>query len=96
MRRSRLEMQVDILNVLAQKGPLHLTTIIDLINLSGKTLLENLSFLIKQGLIEEVTIGKNDYGYSNTCRGTAVVRFFGELGKDLPVNGENKFVPISY
>ena len=96
MRRSKLEMQVDILNVLAKKGPLQLTTIVNLIDFSGKILFENLNFLTKQGLIEEVTIGKNENGYSNTSRGMAMVRFFGGLEKTLSVKEENKFTPISY
>jgi predicted transcriptional regulator len=96
MRRSRLEVQVDILNVIAQEGPLQLNNIINRINLSGKLLMENLSFLIKQGLIEEVTVGKNGVSYANTNRGAAVVRFFSSLRKTLSVKEENKFTPISY
>ena len=96
MRRSKLEMHVDILKVLAQSGPLQLAHIMDQANVSSNILKENLGFLIKQGLIEEVTFEKKDAVYSNLNRGTAVVRFFNELGKALPAKEENKFLPASY
>jgi predicted transcriptional regulator len=96
MRRSKLEMQVDILKILAEKGPLPLTSIIQHANLSDNILKENLAFLIKQGLIEEVALEKKGLGYGNTNRGTAVVRFFSGLGKTFPANEESKFLPVSY
>lgn len=88
MKRSKLEMHVDILKVLAQRGPLQQTDIMYQANLNCNVLEENLIFLIKQGLVEEVVIGKNSVVYANTNRGSAVVRFFGELDKSLLVNEE--------
>lgn len=96
MRCSKLEMQVDVLKVLAQRGPLQLTHIMFQVNVTCNILKENLVFLIKQGLIEEIVIEKNSVVYANTNRGTAVIRFFGELGKAFPVKEENKFLPVSY
>jgi len=96
MKRSKLEMHVDILKVLAQRGPLQQTDIMYQANLNCNILKENLGFLIKQGLIEEILMEKNDVVYANTNRGTAVIRFFGELEKTLPVKEESKFLPVSY
>ncbi len=53
-------------------------------NLNYDLLIEHLGFLIKQGLIEEVLVDKNSVVYSNTDRGTSVIRFFGQLDKSLP------------
>ena len=93
MKRSKLEMHVDILKVLAQNGPLQVTHIMCQANVNGDTLKEQLGFLIKQGLIEEIAIEKNSVAYANTNRGSAVIRFFGQLDKTLPTKekGANSY-----
>ena len=96
MRRSKLEMYIDILKVLAQSGPLQLTHIMCQANVDCNILKEYLGFLVKQGLIEEIGMEKNRVVYANTNRGTVVIRFFGELDKTLPVKEEGKFLPVSY
>ena len=49
------------------------------------------------GLVEEILVGKNSVVYANTNRGSAEVRFFGELDKVLPVKEEeSKFLSVSY
>ena len=85
MRRSKLEMHVDILKVLAQKGPLQLKHLMSEGNVNCNILKEQLGFLIKQGLVKEVGVDKNSVVYANTDRGTSVIRFFGQLDKSLPV-----------
>ena len=87
MRRSKLEMHVDILKVLANKGPLQLTHLMCEANINCNVLKEHLDFLIKQGLVEEIEAGKNSI-YANTDRGTSVIRFFGQLDKSLPAKQE--------
>jgi predicted transcriptional regulator len=57
MRRSKLEMYVEILEVLAQRGPLKVTHIMYDANVNCKVLKEYLDFLIKQGLIEGRVVG---------------------------------------
>jgi len=64
MKRSKLEMNVEILKVLAQNGPLQLTHIMCQANVNGDTLKEYLGFLIKQGLIEEVVLEQNSMVYA--------------------------------
>ncbi len=58
MRRSKLEIYIDILNVLALKGQLKLTHIMYKSNVNCKVLKEQLEFLIKNGLVEEKMLKK--------------------------------------
>ena len=97
MRRSKLEMYVDILRVLAQRGPLKLTHIMYKANVNCNILKGYLDFLIKQGLIEERLVGKSNVVYAITACGTSVLKFFGELNKVLTVKEEDdKISPASY
>ena len=57
MRRAKLEIYVDILQVLAHKGPLKLTHIMYKANVNCRVLKEYLDYLLKQGLVEERIIG---------------------------------------
>ncbi len=85
MRRSKLEMYIDILKVLAHRGPLKLTHIMYKANVNCSVLKEYLDFLIKQGLIEERTIGKRRIVYANTQKGITVLKYFRELSTALPM-----------
>jgi predicted transcriptional regulator len=67
MRRSKIEMYVDILKVLAQRGPLKLTHIMYKANLNCSVLSEYLTFLVKQGLVEERIVGGNRVAYASTA-----------------------------
>ena len=97
MRRSKLEMYIDILKVLAQKGPLKLTHIMYKSNVNCKVLKEYLDFLLKQGLIEERAVGKGRIVYADTPRGITVLKYFRELTKALPIlEDDRKILPISY
>ena len=85
MRRSKLEMHVDIIKVLAQRGPLKLTHIMYKANVNCSLLKEYLDFLIKQGLVEERTAGKQRVVYAATQRGVMVLKYFRELRQMLPI-----------
>ena len=78
-------MYVDILSVLAHKGPLKLTHVMYKANLNCLVLKEYLEFLIKQGLIEERIIKKQRTVYAVTQRGIAVLKYFNELKQVLPI-----------
>ncbi len=95
MRRSKLEMYVDILKVLAQRGPMKLTHIMYKSNVNCNVLKEYLGFLIKQGLIEERIVGKGRVVYANTARGTSVLAYFRELHKALPILEEDSKISPS-
>ena len=97
MRRSKLEMYVDILKVLARKGPLKLTHIMYKANVNCSILKEYLDFLIKQGLVEERIVGKQRVVFAVTQRGITVLKYFRELSLVLPIIEEAKNqTPIPY
>ena len=85
MRRSKLEMYVDILKVLARNGPLKLTHIMYKANVNCSVLKEYLDFLKAQNLVEEKTVGKKRIVYAITERGITVLKYFRELKSVLPI-----------
>ena len=85
MRRSKLEMYIDILRVLAQKGPLKLTHIMYKANVNCSVLKQYLNFLIKQELVEEQTVGKKRIVYAITDIARTVLKYFRELRAVLPI-----------
>ena len=90
MRRSKLEMYVDILKVLALRGPLKLTHIMYKANVNCSVLSEYLEFLLKQGLVEERHVKKNRNVYAVTQQGLTVLKSFRELTQALPIVEEEK------
>ncbi len=88
MRRSKLEMYIDILKVLARQGPLKLTHIMYKANVNCSVLKEYLDFLIDQNLVEERTVGKKRIVYALTDRGKTVLKYFRELQVMLPIAEE--------
>ena len=90
MRRSKLEMYVDILKVLAQRGPLKLTHIMYKANVNCSVLSEYLEFLLKQGLVEERVLKKSRTIYAVTQHGLTVLKAFRELKQALPILEEDK------
>jgi len=98
MRRSKLEMYIDILKVLAHKGPLKLTHIMYKANVNCSVLKEYLDFLIQQNLVEEKTQGKKRTVYAITQRGLTVLKYFRELKTMLPTLEEElaKIPPTLY
>ena len=82
IRRSKLERYVDILDVLANKGPLKLTHIMSKSNFNSNILKEYLDFLIKQGLVER-TVRKRHTVFAVTQRGTIILRCFRELMQEI-------------
>jgi predicted transcriptional regulator len=90
VRRSKLEMYIDTLTVLAHRGPLKLTHIMYKANVNCRVLKEYLEFLIKQGLVEERNVGKRRVVYAITQRGITVLRYFKELKQVLPIIEEDQ------
>jgi predicted transcriptional regulator len=97
MRRSKLEMYIDILKVLAHRGPLKLTHIMYKANVNCSVLKEYLDFLMKQNLVEERTVGKRRVVYAVTQRGITVLKYFRELRQVLPIVEEARNrMPMPY
>ena len=76
MRRSKLEMYIDILKVLSQRGPLKLTHIMYKANVNCSVLKQYLNFLIEQDLVVERTVGKNRVVYAITQKVITVLKYF--------------------
>jgi predicted transcriptional regulator len=94
MRRSKLEMYVDILKVLSHRGPLKLTHIMYKANVNCSVLKQYLDFLIQQNLVEERTMGKKRTVYAVTERGITVLKHFRELKTVLPlIEEDNRKLP---
>lgn len=97
MRRSKLEMYVDILKVLAHRGPLKLTHIMYKANVNCVVLKDYLEFLLKQGLIEERMVRKSGVVFAITQKGITVLKYFRELSMALPIVEETRSqMPIPY
>jgi len=97
VRRSKLEMYVDILTVLAHRGPLKLTHVMYKANVNCSVLKEYLDFLLKQALVEERNVGKRRVVFAVTQRGITVLKYFKELKEVLPIVEEARSqVPVPY
>jgi predicted transcriptional regulator len=97
MRRSKMEMYIDILKVMAQNGPMKLTHIMYKANVNCNVLKENLSFLLQQNLIEEqIKVkrrNKTKVRYAITERGRTVIKYFNEVNKALQISEDYK-IPV--
>jgi len=97
--RSKLETNVDILKVLAQKGPSKLTPIMNKANVNSRVLREYLAFLVKQGLVEERIIKKQSGVFAITQRGINVLKYFREIPKvisSIEVRRQRNSTELSY
>ena len=97
MRRSKLEMQVDVLKVLARHGPLKLTHIMYKANVNCSVLKQYLDFLIQQNLVEEQNLHKKKNKprvvYAITERARTVLKYFRELNSALQITEEANKIP---
>jgi len=89
LRRSKLEMYLDILKVLSDGGRLKLTHIMYETNVNWRVLKGYLDFLTKQNLVEKRNVGRQRAAYSITQRGITVLEYFRELKQALPIMDEN-------
>ena len=93
MRRSKMEMYLDILKTLAQKGPLKLTHIMYKANVNCSVLKEYLDFLTLQKLVEEKALRKERIVYEITEKGLKVLKYFRELQIMLPLVEDKESIP---
>jgi len=93
LRRSKLETYLGILGVLESTGRLKLTHIMYETNVNCCVLKKYLSLLMKQGLVEKRTAGRQRIVYSITLRGVTVLNYFRELKLVLPIVNEEVDLP---
>ena len=96
MRRSKLEMYVDILDVLSLRGPLKLTHIMYKSNVNCSVLKEQLDFLKKNCLVEERVMKRERVVFAITQRGTTVLKAFREIKQIFPIEEEKRQTPLLY
>ncbi|HSQ48333.1 MAG TPA: winged helix-turn-helix domain-containing protein [Candidatus Deferrimicrobiaceae bacterium] len=96
MRRSKLEMYVDILDVLSLRGPLKLTHIMYKSNVNCSVLKEQLDFLKKNSLVEERVMKRERVVFAITPRGTTVLKAFREIKQIFPIEEEKRQIPLLY
>jgi len=99
MRRSKLEMHVDILKALARhRGPLKLTHVMYKANVNCSVLKQYLDFLIQHNLITEQALLKRrcrtKIVYTITERGLTVLKHFRELNNALQIDEEALKIPM--
>ena len=83
-RRSKLEINIDILRALARHGPLKLTHIMYKSNVNCTVLKQFLDLLSQQNLIEETVVSKKKgqrIDYDITERGRIALKNFREMTK---------------
>ena len=93
MRRSRLEVYIDIIEVLALKGPLKLTHIMYKSNVNCSVLKDQLDFLLKNSLVEERMLKKEKVVYAVTQKRLQILKSFREIKQIFPLEEERQ-VPI--
>ena len=101
MRRSKLELHIDILKALGRHGPLKLTHIMYKANVNCSVLKQYLDFLIQQNLVEEQTLLKRRHKtkvvYAITERGLTALKYFREVSSSLQLVEEaHKIPPMLY
>jgi len=77
MVRTRHEMHVDTLKVLARNGPLKISHIMYQININCHVLKQCLDFLIHQNLVEKQALSKKRSVYAITERGRTILNTSG-------------------
>ena len=85
LRRSKIEIYMEILLILSQRGLSRITHIMYDSNTNCSLLKENLLFMIKQGLVEERSVGHDRVAYCITPRGISILNSFKELRTVLPI-----------
>jgi predicted transcriptional regulator len=88
MRRSKIEICIEILSILSQRGLSRITHIMYNSNTNCSLLKEILLFMIKQELVEEKSVGKDRVAYHITQRGISILKAFKELNQILPLIDE--------
>ena len=88
-RRSKIEICIDILTILSHRGLSKITHIMYDSNTNCGVLKGNLTYMIKQKLVEEKSVGHDRIAYCITLKGTSVLIAFKELRQVLPIVVEN-------
>jgi predicted transcriptional regulator len=89
MRRSKLEIYIDVLATLAFDGQLKITHIMNKANINCMVLREVLEFLIQNNLVEEKNQKKQTV-YAITPKGMKILKAFEEIKQVFPLEKETE------
>jgi DNA-binding response OmpR family regulator len=78
-RRSKLDIQLEILDLLVNAGPLKLTHMMYKVNVNCSFLKTQMGFLINRNLIKAITEGNNRFIYTITNEGRRVNKHYREV-----------------
>ncbi len=82
MHRSKLKICIEVLSILASRGPMKLTQLMTKVELNKTSLRQHLRLLKKQGLVERQNLGKNKIFYVVTERGLEMLNAIGPVIKE--------------
>jgi len=82
MHRSKLSICVEVLSILASRGPMKLTQLMTKVELNKTCLRQHLRLMKKRNLVERQNLGENKIFYVVTERGLEVLRVIGPIIKE--------------
>jgi predicted transcriptional regulator len=85
MKRSKLELCISTLKVLAHQGPLKITDVCYKSNLNNNSAKENLEFLTDLGLVKGRLMDRRVTIFGITKKGITVLNYFKELNQTVPL-----------
>jgi predicted transcriptional regulator len=88
MPKSKLEIYVDVLKIIAQNYSFEISRIADALSMGTKELKICLTFLVKQGLVDKRKVCNCKVDYLITQQGIGVLRHFNEIEQGVPLIGE--------
>jgi predicted transcriptional regulator len=89
MKRSKLEIRLDILKVLEHGRLMNPSQIMYRVNICYKSLEHHLNYLVKQNLVERKASSECRVKYVITLRGLAALRSYGEIKGILLMSEEH-------
>ncbi len=90
-RRSRIQICIDVLSILSQRGLSRITHIMYDSNTNCRVLKNNLTYMIQKDLIERKFVGKQRIAYQVTQKGVTILKTFKEFKQMLPIVEESPF-----
>jgi predicted transcriptional regulator len=82
MHRPKLKIFIEILSILASRGPMKLTQLTTRVELNKTRLRKHLRLLKKRNLVERQNLGENKIFYVVTERGLKVLKVIGPIIKE--------------
>ncbi|MCW3998515.1 MAG: winged helix-turn-helix domain-containing protein [Candidatus Bathyarchaeota archaeon] len=84
-RRSRIQICLDVLSILSQRGLSRITHIMYESNTNCRVLKNNLTYMVQKGLVDKKPVGKERIAYQITQKGVTILNKFKEFKQMLPV-----------